>query len=73
MLCRWQTSLYEGACLQLRVNYFVRVRKKQSVSGVEVTCLFAVAEAELVLKLGAAVVPVGPIETEPNPGSSGCA
>lgn len=50
MLCRWQTSSYRDACLQLPVNYFVRVRKKkQSVSRVEVTSLFAVAETELVL------------------------
>ena len=58
MLCRWQISSY-NACLKLAVNYFVRVRKKQSVSRVEVTCLFAVAE--VALKLEAVVVPVGPI------------
>ena len=34
-----------------------------------VTCLFAVAEAELALMLGAVAVPVGPI-TELNPGSA---
>jgi hypothetical protein len=57
MLCRLQTSSYRYACLQSPVNYFVGVRKKQSVSRVEVACLFAVAEAEL----ETAVVPVGPI------------
>ena len=44
MLCRWQTSSYRDACLQLPVNYFVRVRKKQSVRRVGVTCLLAVTE-----------------------------
>lgn len=57
MLCRWQTSSYRDAYLQLPVNYFVGVRKKQSVSRVEFACLFAVAEVEL----EAVVVPVGPI------------
>jgi hypothetical protein len=62
MLCRWQTSSYRDACLQLPVNYFVQGQEKQqSVTRVEVTCLFAVAEAELVLKLEAVVAPVGPI------------
>jgi hypothetical protein len=61
MLCRWQTSSYKVACLRSLANYFVNVSKrKQSVSRVEITCLFAGPELELVLELEV-VVPVGPI------------
>lgn len=44
---------------------------EKTVSRVEVSCLFAVTEAELVLKLEEVVVPVAPIrKLRLNPGSA---